>query len=240
MNKVFISALALAMSVMAMATETAYVECRLTGESGLYDEITLTEDNSYTNEYEGGSDTEKMMYQANTRSVLIYGLVGTTLTPCGDVAALNLDGLFVGITTNQVDQNYTLTFSNFSGRELTLLDKVTNEVITINATTPAYNFSVTPAQVGRVAINDRFVIGGTPEIITTEFCFNYNILTVNGHGGESLVVKQGTKEIVNIPSLGKTYQLDLSKEKGRFVVTLDKKDYQIDVNPDVTPYTPAP
>lgn len=229
MNKVFISAVALAMSVMAMATETAYVEFRLTGESGLYDEITLTEDDSYTNAYEDGSDTEKIMYQANSRSVLIYGIVGTI--PCGDVAALNLDGLYVGFKTNQVDQNYTLTFSNFSGRELSLLDRVTNEVITINASTPAYNFSVEAAQVGRVAIDDRFVIGGTPVV---SLCFNYNILEINGHKGESLIVKQGESEIANVASLPAAYELDLSGYTGRLVVTLNGQDYQIDANPAVT------
>ena len=152
----FISVVALAMSVMAMATETAYVEFRLTGNSGLYDEMTLTEDDSYTNAYEDGADAEKIMYQANTRSVLIYGLVDGL--ECGDVAAANLDGLAIGFKTNMIDQNYTLSFEVAEGRELKLYDRVTKT--TTNITEGAsYAFSVEAAQVGQVAVNDRFVIG---------------------------------------------------------------------------------
>ena len=152
----FISVVALAMSVMAMATETAYVEFRLTGNSGLYDEMTLTEDDSYTNAYEDGADAEKIMYQANTRSVLIYGLVDGL--ECGDVAAANLDGLAIGFKTNMIDQNYTLSFEVAEGRELKLYDRVTKTTTTITEGA-SYAFSVEAAQVGQVAVNDRFVIG---------------------------------------------------------------------------------
>ena len=152
----FISVVALAMSVMAMATETAYVEFRLTGNSGLYDEMTLTEDDSYTNAYEDGADAEKIMYQANTRSVLIYGLVDGL--ECGDVAAANLDGLAIGFKTNMIDQNYTLSFEVAEGRELKLYDRVTKT--TTNITEGAsYAFSVEAAQVGQVEVNNRFVLG---------------------------------------------------------------------------------
>jgi len=230
MKKMFISVVALAMSVMAVATETAYVQVKLTGENGGASNVFLTEDNAYTNAFEAGVDVEKMMSQSNSKSLLMYGLVGTT--PCEDVVAANLDGTELGFTTNQLDQNYTLTFIDFSGRELTLLDRVTNEVVTINASTPAYAFSVEAAQVGRVAINDRFLIGGTPVV---SFCFNYNVLEVMGHAGESLVVKQGDTEIANVPALGGAYTLDLSAYTGRLVVTLNGTDYQIDANPAVTP-----
>ena len=64
-----------------------------------------------------------------------------------------------------------------------------------------------------------------------EFCFNYNKLTVNAYTGKSLVIKQGTTEIVNIPALPIVYEKDLSGYTGRLVVTLDGVDYQIDANP---------
>lgn len=236
MKKIFISALAIAMGVSAMAAETAYVQIKLTAEGGGVSSIFLTEDNAHTNAFEPGVDVEKMMTQSNSKSVLLYGLVGTT--PCEDVVALNLDELKIGMKTNQVAQNYTMTFIDFSGRELTLLDKVTNQVITINATTPAYNFSVEAAQVGQKAIDDRFVIGGTP--LAESLCFNNNILEVNGYAGKSLVIKQGASEIENIPSLPAMKSIPLGAYTGRLVVTLDGKDYQIDVNPAVTKYTPAP
>ena len=114
MKKMFISVVALAMSVMAVATETAYVQVKLTGENGGASNVFLTEDNAYTNAFEAGVDVEKMMSQSNSKSLLMYGLVGTT--PCEDVVAANLDGTELGFTTNQLDQNYTLTFIDFSGQ----------------------------------------------------------------------------------------------------------------------------
>lgn len=156
MKKLFISVVALAMSMMAMAAETAYVQIRLTGiTGGVSNSVYLTEDDAYTNAYESGADAEKIMDLANSNSVLMYGFVGAL--KCGDVVALNLDGFALGFTTNMVDTDYKLTFKNVSGRELTLYDRVTKTptVITDNGT---YNFSVEAAQVGQVQINDRFVI----------------------------------------------------------------------------------
>lgn len=228
MKKMFISVIALAMGVTAMATETAYVQIKLTGETGGASNVFLTEDDAYTNAFEPGADVEKMMSQANSKSVLMYGLVGAT--PCEDVVALNLDGQALGFATNQVDQNYTLKFIDVSGRELKLFDKVTatETVITNNGT---YNFSVDASLVGQKQINDRFVINFT---VAPSLCFNYNVLEINGHAGEPLVIKQGATEIINIPSLPILYSYDLSAYNGRLVVTLDGKDYQIDANPAVT------
>jgi hypothetical protein len=122
-----------------------------------------------------------------------------------------------------------LVFSEVSGRALKILDRVTNELVDVTEA-GEYAFTVEAAQVGRVAIDDRFVIGGTPVV---SFCFNYNILEINGHKGESLIVKQGESEITNVDALPAAYQLDLNAYTGRLVVTLDGQDYQIDANPAV-------
>jgi hypothetical protein len=229
MKKMFISVIALGMGVMAMATESAYVQIKLTGENGGANKVFLTEDDAYTNAFEPGADVEKMMSQSNSKSVLMYGFVGST--PCEDVVASDLEGLVLGFKTNMLDANYKLTFSDVSGKALKLLDRVTNELVDI-VNNGEYAFSVEAAQVGRVAVDDRFVIGGTPIV---SFCFNYNVLEVMGHKGESLIVKQGDTEIANVASLPAAYQLDLSAQSGRLVVTLNGQDYQIDANPAVTP-----
>lgn len=228
MKKIFISVIAMAVSVMAMATEEAYVRVRLSGASGASNVVRLTQDNERTAEYESGYDSEKMMSQANSKSVLIYGIVGSH--NCEDVVTNQLTGMKLGFVTNNLDADYTLKFENVSGAALKLYDAVTNELIDIidNGT---YAFSVEAAQVGQIAIADRFVIGGTPVV---SFCFNYNVLEVMGHAGESLVVKQGDTEIANVPALGGAYTLDLSAYTGRLVVTLNGTDYQIDANPAVT------
>jgi hypothetical protein len=96
-----------------------------------------------------------MMSQANSKSVLLYAFVGTT--PCEDVVAANLDGLQIGFTTNQVDQNYTLSFIDYEGRTLKLYDLVENTEIVI-AAGETYPFSVDASLVGQHEVNGRFVI----------------------------------------------------------------------------------
>lgn len=150
------------------------------------------------------------------------------------------------VTNRRATQHYTMSFLvTTSTVGLKLYD------MAVNPTTPidiinggTYEFDVnTTLHPDFVAgtnyvIKDRFVINATP--VAESLCFNNNILEVNGYTGKSLVIKQGASEIVNIPSLGTTYQKDLGAYSGRLVVTLDGKDYQIDVNPTVTSYTPAP
>ncbi len=191
MKKIVLSVMTLAMSMMALATETAYVQIQLTGvNGGVSNSVYLTEDDAYTSAYESGADAEKIMSQSNVNSVLMYGFVGTT--PCGDIVTNNLDGVQLGITTNQVDVNYTLKFKNVSGRELKLYDAVVDSVITINASTPDYAFT---AAMGRVAVNDRFSIG-EPAPVAYEICHRYNALQVSGYKGGTVVVKDNTDATV--------------------------------------------
>ena len=237
MKKLFSSLLAVTFALSSMAAETAYVRMKLAGSNPTYSTSTikLTENSDRTPAYESGYDSERMMEQSNDNSVLFYAYVGTQ--ECANIATNNLDNLVLCFNTNNIDQNYTISFELVSGRDLTLYDKVTNTSTPI-VQGQSYPFSVEAAQVGRVAIVDRFVINGTP--VAESLCFNNNILEVNGYAGKSLVIKQGTTEIENIPSLPAMKAIPLGAYSGRLVVTLDKKDYQIDVNPTVTPYTPAP
>jgi hypothetical protein len=71
-------------------------------------------------------------------------------------------------------------------------------------------------------------------------CFENNKLIVNGYEGKALVIKKDGSEIENVATLPAAYSKDLSAQTGRLVVTLDGKDYQIDANPTVKAYTPAP
>lgn len=227
MKKVFISIFMAALTLSAYAVETAKVTVRLTSTNATYgtDELDLKENSDRNATYESGYDAEKMMSQANKHSVLVYAYVGEQ--PCSTVATNNLDNQAIAFTTNKYDTDYKLVFSNVSGRELKLYDKVLNQEIVI-ANDVEYPFTATA---GRVAVNDRFVINIQ---VDPTLCFNYNVLEVNGHAGEPLVIKQGATEIINIPSLPLFYSYDLSAYNGRLVVTLDGKDYQIDANPAVT------
>ena len=133
------------------------------------------------------------------------------------------------------DLDYTLTFSNFSGASYVIYDKVADENITVNASTPAYNFTIAASE-KNMAIEDRFVINYVaPAPAAPSLCFNYNVLEVNGHDGETLKIMQGDTEIVPEMTLGNTYSKDLSAYNGRLVVILNGQAYQIDANPATTP-----
>ena len=182
MKKIFISVMALAISAMAMATEEAYVRIRLTGASGASSVVRLTQDNERSAAYENGYDSEKMMYQANSNSVLLYGIVGSQ--NCEDVVTNQLDGVELGFVTNNVDATgYTLKFENVSGLSFQLYDRVADQVIPIvdNGT---YTFD---AAMGRVAVNDRFVIQVAAPA-GTSICFNYEKLQITGYAGAQLEV----------------------------------------------------
>ena len=154
MKKMFISVIALAMSMMAMATEEAFVRIRFNGASGGESVVRLYQDDANTPEYESSFDSDKMLVQSNSKSVLIYGIVGTH--KCEDVVTNNLQGVEIGFVTNNVDAaNYKFTFENPRGLALQLYDRVEDKLLdmTNNAT---YTFD---AAAGRAEINNRFVIG---------------------------------------------------------------------------------
>lgn len=184
------------MGASAFAAQTANVTITLKSSHNSSSVLSLTEDDANTNAYEPGSDVESMMSLANKRSVLIYGIVDGI--NCEEVVAANLDGLQIGFTTNQMDATqYTLSFSNFSGRELKLYDAVEDVVVTINASTPDYVFDVTAAQLNRTQVLDRFVIG-EPASIPYAICHNYGKLQISGYDGAVVVKDSEDAEKINV------------------------------------------
>jgi hypothetical protein len=121
---------------------------------------------------------------------------------------------------------YNLIISNVSGTENFKL-KIGDEEFDVVAGTRT--ITLTPNQTASIG----FVNKSAP--LAPEFCFRYNVLTVNGHDGESLIIKQGDAVVDNVAALGNAYSKDLSGYNGRLVVTLNGQDYQIDANPAVTP-----
>lgn len=120
-------------------------------------------------------------------------------------------------------ESYTLTVSNAAGDSSLKLKFGDKEIPFVNGT---YTLTAT-----ELAAAEK--IAGNP--LAPEFCFRYNVLTVNGHDGESLIIKQGDAVVDNVAALGNAYSKDLSGYNGRLVVTLNGQDYQIDANPAVTP-----
>ena len=159
MKKLIVSMFLVAFSVTVMATKITDVKITLAGSNPTYSlsTVRLIVDDARTAEAEGGYDAPCMMSQSNDNSTLIYGMISGR--EYSTVATNDLTGLHIGFTTNNVDADYSLTFSNFSGEEFELYDVVANQKITVNGSTPVYNFS---AASGRVAVNDRFVVNFEP------------------------------------------------------------------------------
>lgn len=175
--------LALICSLTMMATQTAYVQIKLVGTSyptfstsNLY----LTEDTERNATYESGYDSYCEGSLSNSYSVLLYAFVGSD--KCSSVATNDLSGLRIGFTTNNVDTEYKLQFSDFDGTEFYLYDRVLHKMTLINSTTPDYSFT---AASGQIEVNDRFVIN-TVAVIGTESAWwesEYNsILTIAANG----------------------------------------------------------
>ena len=125
MKKLFISIVAIAISMSAVATNTAEARIKLIGSNATYavNTLYLNEDDARNNKYEDGYDGESMMTQSNPFSVLIYAYVETT-HPCERVETNNLDGLALSFKTNMLDSDYKLKFTNVSGRALKVFDRV--------------------------------------------------------------------------------------------------------------------
>ena len=149
--------LALICCLSMMATQTAYVQIKLVGTSYptfSTSKLYLTEDTERNASYESGYDSQSAGTLSNDYSVLLYAFVGSE--KCSSVATNDLTGLQIGFTTNNVDTEYKLKFSDFDGTEFKLYDRVAKQTVTLNASTPDYNFT---AVAGQVEVNDRFVIG---------------------------------------------------------------------------------
>lgn len=227
MKKLLLSTVILLTAMMAMATEKAYVQIRLTGESGQYSDLFLTEDDEYTSAFESGADIEKMMSLANSKSVLIYAKQGSVY--CEEVWTNSLKDLKVGFTTNMVDENYTLTFKDKSGASIKLYDYVTGSVIDLDAVT-SYNFSVDGSLVGQKEVWDRFVVNvnGAGEG-NLETCFTGTELEIknNPYFGKIVVKKTSDGSTVKSYVYG-TDTINFNEKDGSgYYIYKDATDYTV-------------
>ena len=177
--------LAVAMSFSAMATQTARVTITLKGGNATYSlsSVDLIEDDARSAAAESGYDGPCFMNQSNSFSTLIYGLIGTS--EYSTIATNNLDGQKIGFITNQIDHQYTLEFTNVSGRTLKLYDRVTKTETTIVAN-GSYEFTVANFEYERTTINNRFVINRQAYNVT----LNDNFLATFS-ADENVIIPEG-------------------------------------------------
>jgi hypothetical protein len=225
MKKLLLSTVMLLTAMVAFSTETAYVQIRLSGESGQYYDLTLEENDSYTSAFESGVDAENMMYLANSKSVLIYAKQGSV--NCEGVVTNSLTGLAIGFTTNMIDVNYTLTFSDKSGGSIKLYDYVTGEVIDLGAVSK-YDFSVAAGLVGQKEVWDRFAINISPAPdANLETCFTGTELSItkNPYWYGDIVVKTGAGSTVKSYPYGTT-SIDFNEKSGGYIYS-DGTEYTV-------------
>jgi len=223
MKKYILSALSLMMA-LTMSAITYQAQVSITLDDGTYlpalvvgESSDLAEgvNNGYAGEIQNLAEMPLAIYA-------IYDNVNYST-----FATKSYTNLPVGIKTTNAT-TYHFYFDGVTGT-VNLYDTKTGAAVPVSEGGD-YEFTIDESLKNTI-INDRFVINYVPD---PSICFNYNVLEVKDHVGESLVVKQGDTEIANVPALGLNYSLDLSAYTGRLVVTLNGQDYQIDANPAVT------
>lgn len=123
MKKTILTIIA-AISVMsAWAIEDAAMTVTLQSTNARYNVVSLEQGALYTNEK---NTTDIYANITNTTTAVnIYAIA-----PYGNMSIMttnNLDGVYLGITTNSCTDDYTLTFTGVSGAQLFLVDHETNE-----------------------------------------------------------------------------------------------------------------
>lgn len=223
------------MNVMAAVTPTGKLNITISSASQENKVLRLRQHTSFTDAFDNGWDAEAV---ADGGIYVVSGSKHYTSWASNEFANLP-----VGFGATE-DNNYTLTFSNFGGDDITFKDVVTGDELTLSASTTypfIYNFTITDA-LKNTSINDRFIINYVAPTPVVAICFSNNQLDITGHEGETLVITNlaDDSELVNEASITAAYHKDFTPlnlpEKTRLLVTLNGVKYRITVNPVVTPY----
>jgi hypothetical protein len=239
MKKLFVFAVACVLSVAAMAEQTAYVQIKLIGKAqkdasvAPSQMVVLTEDDAAATTYQSGYDSQKQdLSQGIDRyKVILYAQAAYTGDDEKELEAVylpNLDGVKLAFKTNKMDDTYYLSFANFSGRELKLYDAEEDKVITINASTHEYEFTVKEEDKGQMTITNRFSIG-EPAPVPYEICHRYGKLQVSGYQGGTVIVKDanGDEKINVVVPTRSQYDINLVDAAG---APLEDGNYTVEAN----------
>lgn len=230
MKKIFISLLVVAASLNAMAqTFSSMAQLTLTSSDNKSCSMIIAESADLSDGLNNGYYAE---LNEEGKEVLLYVTYGGKKYQQFASNPATMVDLQLGAKTN-ASTTYSMTAAGVTGE---FKIKFAGVEYTINAAGPVFSDVALAASSLLPAAGDEanYVVNPSAPAVPS-LCFNYNVLEINGHDGESLVIKQGTTEIDNVAALGATYSKDLSAYTGRLVVTLNGVDYQIDANPAVTP-----
>ena len=223
MKKLFISLLALAATVNAMAISYAgKATITLTSANNESSSIIVAESDELV---DGLNNGYYAVINMENREVALFAIYeGSNYQ---QFATKSLEDIALGVKTSAAT-DYTLTVSNVSGTK-TLKLKIGSEVIELtDGLSKALTLTPNQAALAFGTLEPSAPAG--PSI-----CFNYNHLIVTGYAGSTLKVEKAGVAVVAEQTLASDNEdFDLSAENGRLVVTLDGVEYQIDANPAVT------
>ena len=138
-------------ATFAMATPTitgmSQIDLSTSGQTDKYVRFVLAD------EFSDGFDNTWDTPAPNESGIYVYynGARYTGWASKQYTASLPL-GFYTGANTS-----YTLKFSNFSGTEYTIYDRVADQIITVNGSTANYDFTIDES-LKNSQINDRFII----------------------------------------------------------------------------------
>ena len=232
-----ISLLMVAASLNAMAAVTYTGKAKLTLTSADNKSCTMTIGES-ADLNAGINNGYYAILNEEGREVMLYVEYGDKKYQQFASNAATMQDLQLGIVTN-ASTTYTLTAANVTG---SLRVKINGVEYTIDAAGTIFSDVTLPASSTLPAAGDEDKYKVQPSApAAPSICFNYNHLIVTGYAGSTLKVEKAGVAVVAEQTLASDNEdFDLSAENGRLVVTLDGTAYQIDVNPTLSAYTPAP
>ena len=230
MKKAFVCAMFIAAAGIAMAGETARATIKITSVGGGVDQVTVIENSDNNATMENGSDVTKMMNSGMAKVINFYAVC--TWGNAAAVADANVEGLPFTFVSNKIDTEYTMTFSNVSGRALQMFDAYKNEVIDI-VDGATYNFS----QDKETTVADRFRIyeGFTADAGDLNICHENGALVIknNPYTANIVITKdnetkdevltrkpQPTPQTISLAGLDKNQQYRVVLDNGNRVLII--------------------
>lgn len=182
-------------------------------------DVTLRVHNSWSDAFDNGYDAKQ--YNPNGFAVEVAGERWAQWAS-NNLKAVNFDFGFTAQPTAPV----VLNVSNVIG------DLYINGTKLADGGTVTFNVADFDAN---GALKAGYLVIRT-EAPSDGICFNYNILEINGHAGETLAIINGELQIVSEAALPAVYALNLSAMPAdtRLKVILNGTTYLIDVNPTVS------
>lgn len=217
-----------------LATETAYICMKLTGETTATEtsyKIRITEDDTYSNQFENGVDAELLsLSPSNSHSVFLYAFVGNKM--CSSVYDSLVTNRHIGFQTNRVDNKYSITFTTVEGRNLKFYDAALDSTFLITSNNQVYNFEVNttncPSYVAgtNTPINDRFIL---EPVFEFKVCTTFDHVEIyENQGSDNIVITNAAGEtVVDVAPVPVFQTIDLSgKPAGHYFLTVNGTQYE--------------